>query len=346
MSQNLMCDRIAVVIQQNKTLEEECENVKDLINDVRLKKQALVEAEMPLKLPNIYRDFIEELIEKLEVLKLITFDLGKESLDIQSKIEDFERISDTQENLLKNIDTKNCIFEREANEKIHDLRKNYIEKYKELNKFKELYIETENILQETFEKLKSHDKELVEKKKLLAQYKCCIKKLQENVEDENLKIEYEKLKCMYSNIEKKNKNMESILKCIREKICNAGHEIELTMKMFKRYLNIVKEHDCWTSEQMLKRKESLTKNVEKCSLTLSAEDIEIKDLKNRIELINKSVDESTSKLSRLQTLTDSLKQDKLTGRRYINLSKFALKTNKKVVVGRDYMGNTFIVESQ
>jgi hypothetical protein len=300
-------------------------------------------------MPKIYKDFIEELNEKLDVFKLIAYDLGKNAMELQKKIITAESIAEKQDKVLKKIDLKNSIYEREINEKIHEMRGKFLSKLSELNQYKNLYVESENLLQETIEQLMEVDKELSSKVKILRQYKCCIKKYKENKASEAEKEEFVNLKIQYENWLEKCNGLLSHVSYIQGKICKIDHEMELTRKIIRRKLRVIKNHDNWSLDQMLERKRSIEADIQNSTMNLSQEDFVIKDLRNNIEALKDNIEVSEFSMKKLGQYIGKLSQNKSFGRRYVNLSKAALKAEQKVlekvVLGRDYMGSTFVIKS-
>ncbi|XP_070490982.1 myosin heavy chain, clone 203-like [Chironomus tepperi] len=344
MSKNLMCDKLVNLIYLRKDLEQECDNVKDEILDEKARKQEAAENDLQEKLPKFYKDLIEELNEKLDVFKLIAYDLGKDAMEFQNKAIATESLAEKQEKILKKIDRKNSIFERQINEKIHEMREKYLLKLSELNQYKGLYIETENLLQESMEALMDCDKELNSKAKILKQYQCCIKKYKENKASEAEKEALENLKAQYEIMLGKSNNLLSLISCIQEKICKINHESELTRKIIRRKLRVVKDYDNWSVDHMLERKRSVEADIENSRMKLSKEDFVIKELRNNIEALKDNIEISEFSIKKLGQYSTKLSQNKSTGRRYLNLSKIALKAEQKVVLGRDHMGSTIVIK--
>jgi hypothetical protein len=296
-------------------------------------------------LPKFYKDLIEKLNEKLDVFKLIAYDLGKDSMELQKKVLVTEGIADKQGKMLKKIDKKNSILEREINETIHEMREKFLYKLSELNQFKGLYIETENLLQESMEELMECDKVLCSKTKILKQYKCCIKKYKQKKVSQAEIEQFENLKVQYEDMLQKSNKLLSIVSCTQEKICKIDHEMELTRKIIRRKLRVIKDHDNWSVDHMLERKKSVEADIEKSSIKLSEEDFVIKDLRNNIEALKDNIELSEFSIKKLGQYVTKLSKNKSSGRRYINLSTVALNAEQKVLLGRDYMGSTFVIKN-
>lgn len=340
-----MCDQFVNLIYLRKDLEQKCDTVKNEILDERARKKEIAENDLKEELPKFYKDLIEELNEKLDVLKLIAYDLGKDAMNFQKKIVATEIIANKQEKVLRKIDKKNLIFERAINEKIHEMREKFLYKLSELNQFKVLYVEAENLLQESMEALMDCDKELCSKTRILKQHKCCIKKYSENKVSEAEKEEFENLKIQYEKVLEKSNNLLSIVNCIQEKICKIDHEMELTRKIIRRKFRVIKDHDNWSVDHMLERKRSVQADIENSKIKLSREDFLIKDLRNNIESLKDNIEVSEFSIKKLGQYLMKLSQNKSSGRRYINLSKVALKAEQKMVFGKDYMGSTFVIKN-
>lgn len=345
MSKNLMCDQLVNLVYLRKDLEQECDSVKNKILDERTRKNVAAENDLKEKLPKFYKDLIEKLNEKLDVFKLIAYDLGKDVINFQKKVVATEIIANKQEKVLKKIDKKHSIYEREINEQIHEMREKFLYKLSELNQFRVLYVETENLLQESMEALMDCDKELCNKTKILKQYKCCIKKYKKIKASEAEKEEFENLKVQYEKMLEKSSNLQSIVNCIQDKICKINHEMELTRKIIRRKLRVIKEHDNWSVDHMLERKRSVQADIENSTIKLSREDFLINDLRNNIESLKDNIEVSEFSIKKLGQYLTKLSQNKSSGRRYINLSNEALKAEQKMVLGRDYMGSTFVIKS-
>lgn len=335
---------MSLVIQQKET-KVKCDELKQEIEEELDEQAEAFRGKKLLQLDNFYLDLTGKLIVKLEILKLFAYDLGKESLDLQTKLLNLEKLSEVQEELLKKIDNKNCIFERETNEKIHEIRKNFIKKYMELIKYKDPYTKTENDLQETMEKIKFLDKQLEDNMQLLAKFVTCIESLRNEQEDPSWKLRYEELKLAYEKWEKKIEQLNYILKCIQEKKCKAQIELELTRKIFRQKLEVVKEHDSLSFDDLLKRRKMLEEQLQEFSSKTTYQDKVIKKLRCNVDVLNRGINQSECSVEKLEKLVESLEEHKAFGRRYLKMSTFAMTPRSDLVIGRDYMGSTFIMES-
>lgn len=334
------CDFYSSILPYHKNLKLKCKSLTNAIQDEKQRREEERKIQFQNNMQNFLKEFIEKIREKLELLQLMAFDLGKEYVKSQCSIKLLENESLTHQKMLDKLNTKIDNLKRDSNLRIHETREEFLKNYKKLEEFKTKYEESEKDLNEICKERKSIEENLKCKKKELKEIFCKIKKHRETI-PENVDVkEFSSLRNSYEELVIKLTKLNSIVKCTEDKVFKAHREGELIRKVLRSKLKIINEHDEWSREDLMRRKNKLEEKFK----VESIEDSTIQQLSSEISVMEQKVKQSEEVIEELIAVVNKMIGFKrpCTKVAIENVLNQLKSEKKNPVIGTDYIGSTFV----
>lgn len=277
---NLSCEKMINLFCRNDKLQKDFAGIRYVF----LEKRAKLERDRKLNLKHIegkvLKDLAQQLNERLELLKLISGNVGKEFIITQGKLQDIQVQIEYQDDLLSDIENENRIMEKNVNGKLHEIRVNFLKKFVQLNDAKEKHMEAEQTLMELRLTGENLEKELRQKKLQLRRTKNGVKKLKAKswVPHNNDKIIRE-----HTEMTKKLYEISQHVQCLIYEVNVTRDELEVSRETIKRRLSVVKDFNEWNKEALIKTKFGLEKFIKDNSKD-SQTDLLINEMKGKIPI--------------------------------------------------------------
>lgn len=329
------CEKYVSLIPYHKNLKLKCKSLTSAIQDEKDRRKEEREVQFQISLPKLLKELNDNLYEKLELLKMKAFDLVQQSVNVQNSIKALENESTTHQQKINMLNKKIDDVQKSTNLKIHTTRDDFLRKYRELMDFKCRHEDTEKIIDESCKLQISIEKDLNTKRKELRGIMCKIKKQRESMEP-NINIQqFNELRNAYEEKVKKLSQLNSTINCIQDKLCQAQHEDEITRRVYRSKLKIIKEHDDWSRQDLIKRKCALEKSLKR--LPIISEDRDIQSLSHEILVMQKRIEISEESIEQLRNTVDEIHGWKRPCVKSMNFSPAKVTT----IIATDYMGSTF-----
>lgn len=301
------CDLYLNLLQEREKVNKCCLNDVNKIDSILIKKIDEEKLEGKLKIRYVLQEFIEVLNEKIEILMAIMQDLSREYVNKQL---DYSRLEETliiQKEALNKVEKENQILETTTNTQIHEIRNDFIGKWKELNATRKNFVDVEKELSDTLQKENSLKSKLISKKEEHKKLMCTLKSQRALLCPVKFTMEmFDKLRRKEEKYLKEYLDVTSCVECYKQNITKIQHELEVVRKIAKKKLNMVKLHDEWRMEQLECRREELEAMKEESSQQSDESDKLIDSLRSKICMMGKQVAEGQATVHKLQEMIESL----------------------------------------
>lgn len=297
-----ICDQYSDLLFTRESLKEECFSFISELSKIQVNKNDENSMKAKLNVPVVLREFIEKLHEKIELLKLIIEDLGREYVNSQSDWIVVQQVLDVQKEAFELCEQENQSIEEKVNSDVSTVREKFLKRLNDLKKSKKLYAEIKNELEESCKQQNCLADEL---KKAKLQHHCTlcqIKSLREkesSVKRPTVKM-IEDIQAKHDKLAKLLTDSTSTAECLRQKVCQLQSESDIVRKTVKSKLELVKMHDEWSIEQLRTRKQDLEDAVLKFNQT--SNDKVINDLQSNISLMANDIDQAKRTIKNLENL--------------------------------------------
>lgn len=347
------CDWYANLRYERERGKNCCLNDLNELDLLVSKKTDEKKLEGRFKVRQVLQEYIENLKERLELLMMIMQDLSREYIQTQSQFMNSEELINVQKDIIDKIEKDNQDLELKVNQEIAEIRRNFTNKWKELDLKRQQFEDVQKELHETCRRENELEAELKDKKLEIKSNLCCLKSLQGQLFPQKLTMKmFDKLRRKEGKYLKRFIGDQSTVQCFKQKIGKTQRELQIVHRVTRNKLRTVKLHDEWRLEQLKIRNEELESLKAESSLMFDDSDQVISSLKKNILLMEKDVADSRGTIKSLQCLADTLLAEKSPCKRIIKPSTHGQPKTKKTpakdtlttvpVKAEDYMGSTFV----
>jgi len=322
-------------------LQLSCRNIQDKICDLNDAESEKRKLEVQIKVPIVLKEFVEKLIEKLELMKLIIQELGKQHANYQQKFTETQSLVNNQQRTINQTEKRNREIECKVNEKIRKMRESFLRKWAELNPSRVSY---EAIADELCTKRKDLEAQVNHKKCLFNQLLLAIKSLQPKkvAESKIAKQKLEKLQQQQEKLLKRFTNLTAAAECVQSKIAAVQREMDIIRKFTMGKMEVVKQLEDWNVKHLEAKQQQLLDELKNYN---TAEDEAIVKLSRGICATNSKIKEANKTISRLRRHMQQLtKRD--SSCRIAAEAEAPLTVECRIqplVMGHDYMGSAFVM---
>lgn len=331
------CEKYLSLIPHHKNLKLKCKSLRSAIQDEKDRKKEEKEIQYKVDLHKFLKKYNDDLNEKLELQKMKAFDLTKEYVTCQSSIKILENESVIQQQKIKMLHKRIDGLQKSTNLQIHKTRDEFLRGYKELTDFKCKFEDNEKLLDENCKFQTSIENDLSCKRKKLKGIMCKIKNIRGSTEPNVDNHLFNELRSDYEEKVKKLSLLNSTINCIQDKLCQAQYEGEITRRVYRSKLKIIKEHDDWSKQDLFQRKCALEKSLNRLPFN-AEEDDKIQSLSHEILVMQKRIEISEKSIEQLRNTVEEIHCWKQPCTK--SMKQFA-HAKVTTIIGTDYMGSRF-----
>lgn len=336
------CDYYSSIAPHNRKLKAKCKRLLAAIQDEQNRRTEKRKEVFRLNLQQFLKDVISKLNEKLELLKTMSFNLGKNFVDCQEQLKSLEDESILHQSKVDFLNNKLDSVEKSTNIQIHNTRQEFLKSYKNLMNTKFQFESMQKELDEQCKEQMRLENELSLKKNQLKETICTIKKLRDANEPSTVEVsEFDNLRNAYENLSLELAYLNSSINCMHDKMHRVQSESELIRQVFQSKMRIIKEYDEWSREGLMKQKNVLENRINNQGPQTS-DDLRIEKLKQQIVLVQQQIEKSEECMDQLVKAFDEIQVWKRPCWSGASRYKHPPLHQKVPVIAVDYMGSTFV----
>lgn len=307
-----------------------------------------------LSFSQVFKEYFENLKEKLMILKLITQELGQQFVRYQFKYNNIQNVIENQSRALENIEFSNAKIECSVNGEIQKIRTDFLEKWKELDISRFQYNAIQKKLEGSCKRKNELLVQLETEKCELSRIMFALKSIRVGstpCEFIDMK-KFDALRRVSNDLIGKTRDTIKTNECILSKIWAVERELKLTRNFMKSQLVINKEFNEWSMEQLELQKAQLEMENSDCfEKSLQNE----QTLRREIDIQSQYVAKAQNTVAQLKALINDLLQRDIpcksvrpleSGKpKYPNYKadRRSHKDDKNLtVLGHDYLGSTIV----
>lgn len=334
------CELYYSLIPYHHNIRTHCENLSNVLKSKKEERQQKKSEKFKQNVQKFLKDLINKLFENLELLKMVAFDLGTNYVTVQCNLKAIEKESDNYHEMLNAINRKINDQHKNANFNVHSTREEFVKKFKELLNAKCLYEDIQKKLDENCKIKLGIEEKFSCKKEELKKVLCQIKKQREAIQPNVPMSAFDELRNSYEKAVLKANQLSSTVDCYHTKLAETERENELMRQTFKSQLKVIREHDNWSTKELMKRKNILENKI-RC-ICVDDSDCEISKIEQEIFIMQQKIDIAEVGMRELNNFIEKMQAWK---RPCPNLSPEKLKLlkeEKAPIFGIDYQGSKFI----
>lgn len=325
------CDNYTDLLYARETLKNECFRCIDDLKSLQVSKYDKEKLQAKLNVQIVLREFIQKLHEKIELLKLIIEDMGREYIKSQQDFLIVDQVLSIQEKALQKIEKENRKIEESVNGKVATMREKFSKQFIELRQSQQLYEVTRKELEDSCRQQSQLENELKQAKLQHHSCVCQIESIQKakSADESPTTKMFDELAAKHVKLSKIVANSKSYTDCVRQKICHLQRETGIVRETVKTKLKISKLHDEWSTDQLLTQKQELEEAKRKFNETTDDSDKIIQNLRSEISLLTNKIDESQNAIRNLQNLLRKALENELKCKKVIKPSSRGQPTSSK-----------------
>lgn len=341
MSENQnFCELYVSLVPHHENLKSHCESLSNVLQGVKDERKEKQRQQFKENVGKFLKQLNEKLLENLNLLKMVAFDMGSDYVSLQCNLKAIEGESEMHQEKLNAINKIINSEHKAANFKIHETREDFLKKFNELMDSKNGYDETQKQLDENCKIQLTIEEQLNCKRNELKKVLCQIIKYRSTMQPNIPMDEFDDLRNFYEKATLKLTQLNSTVNCYQTKIAQTQHESEYTRKFFRSELRVIREHDKWSTNNLMKRKNILENRIE---CICSDESVhEIKKIEREVFIMQEKIEMSEVSMAELKKIINKFESWK---RPCPKVSSAILRKRKEMsapIFGTDYLGSKFI----
>lgn len=341
LSQNF-CNNYCVVLNEREILTRQCTEKAKQIEEIEINAIDDRRQEARIKFQAIYAEYTKQLKDKVGVLKMIAQSLLEEHLQSQAEYLEIEEVIQLQNEAINRLENENKMIENAVNEDIGEIRINFTEKWITLDEARKHFEASKIELEESCKTENDLEREIAKKKLERKQVLCDIKAARAQPDSGVTQRMLDKLQDSHIKLSKMLHDTESTAECFRKKICQTQREMEVIRSFSMQQFKIIKQHNEWALETLLKRKNALEDAL--VTTSLGIESFKAGNLQSNVCLTGKGLDSLHKTANNFKCLVGTAGKEASTCKKIIKPSmKGKPKFPKaKKILATDYLGSTFV----
>lgn len=328
-------------MNEREILKQQCLERKQQIEEHEIAAIDEHKLEAKVKYQAIYAEYIKELKDKVGVLKMIAQSLLEEHIRSQAEYSKIEEVVQLQSEAIDRLENENKTIEDAVNAEISEIRTKFKEKWLTLDEARRRFKASKIELEDLCRTENSLQKEIAAKKLERKQVSCEIKAAHLKPEKEVTQKMLDKLQQSHAKMTKMILETTSAVDCFQKKICQTQREMNVIKSFSRQQFEIIKQHDEWAMETLIKRKQLL----EDAFVTTSqgVQSFGVGNLQSEVCMSDRNLRNLQETTWKLKCLLKKAEKDSVCRKIVKPLMKGKPMNKKsKKTFGTDLLGSTFI----
>jgi hypothetical protein len=334
------CELYVSLIPHHENLKYRCESLSNVLKNEKERREEIKKNEFKENIQIFLKNLIEKLFENLELLKLVAFDFGSDYVSFQSNLKSIQNDLKANQEKLDAINEKIDKQQKTANFEIHTMREDFLKKFQELMDSKTNYEENQKKLDKNCKVKIELEEKLNCKREELKKVLCQIKKQRLTMEPNVPMSDFDELRDYYEKSILKLSQLSSTVECYQSKLAQTQLENEIMRKIFKSKLKVIRAHDKYITDELIKRKDDLENKIEQ--ICVDESDYEIKKIGREIFIMQQKIEISEVSMEELSKVINKFQAYKRPCQSLSAATLKRLREEKALVFGVDYQGSKFV----
>lgn len=334
------CELYTSLIPYHHEIRTQCESLSNVLKDKKDENNEAKREKFKQNIQKFLKDLINKLLENLELLKMVAFNLGTDYVTYQCNLKTIEEQSNNYKEKLNTINKKIDDQHKNANFNVHSTREEFMKKFMDLIDAKYGFENIQKVLDENCRKKLEIEENLNCKRGELKKFLCQIKKQRETIEPNIPMSLFDELRNSYEKAVLKVDQLSSTVEYYQTKLAKADHENELMRKTFQSQLKVIREYDNWSTKELMKRKNLLENKMER--ICTDESDCEIKKIEQEIFIMQQNIEIAEDGMKELKKNIEKMQAWKRPCAKLSTETLKRLKEEKAPIFGVDYQGSKFI----